>query len=230
LSKDLLFSIILHVVAVGVGLFSSPFEHTKKMDFGEVIKVKLMAPSDIQNLETPALPPPVIPKAIMEEEIVDIPLDDPRSIKKKKEVKKPETKPKEEKKPEPKSAAQTTEQQPSEKEIETQSTSAGQMFAGATVHNQSFDYPYWFDQAFNKISANFSNPVSSDAPIIAVVYFEVIKTGRVVRVEVQQSSDIQPFDDACVRAIQRSEPFPPLPKSFRDEIIGISLPFKFEPH
>lgn len=228
MSRDLFFSIVLHIAAVSAVLFASPFEHTKKLEFGEVIKVTLTAAAEIKNLETPALPPPVIPKAV-EEEFVDIPLDDPRTIKEKKEVKKPEPKPKEVKKPEQKKPEET-EKKAQEQEIETQSTSEGQMFAGATVHSKSFDYPYWFDQAFNKISANFSNPVSSDAAIIAVVYFEVIQSGRVVTVQVVQSSDIQPFDDACVRAIQRSEPFPPLPKNFRDEIIGISLPFKFEPH
>jgi TonB family protein len=42
------------------------------------------------------------------------------------------------------------------------------------------------------------------------------------------SSGISRFDDACVLAIQRSAPFPPLPKNFREEIIGITLPIKFD--
>lgn len=226
MSKDLLFSIILHLIAIGAAIVASPLEHRKKMDFGEVIKVSLKSMSEIQKSE-PA-PPLIIPKPQLADEVVQLPLDDPRTVKTKKEIKKPEEKPKEEKKPETQTT--TPSEQPPEKEIETQSTAAGQMFAGATVHNESFDYPYWFEQAFNKISANFRNPVSSDAPIIAVVYFEVIQSGRVVDVHIVESSDVQPFDDACIRAIERSAPFPPLPKSFQDEIIGITLPFKFEPH
>lgn len=221
MSKDLLFSIILHLVAVSAALIASPFEHTRKMDFGEVIKVKIASPADIQRLETPDLPPPVIPSASLEDEFVDIPLDDPRTVKDKKEIKKPEPK---EKKPEQKKPQQTA-QQPPEKEIETKNTAEGQMFAGATVHSRSFDYPYWFDQAFTKIQANMRNVVSSDSPLVCKVYFEVIQSGRVIIIKIVESSGISVFDESCVRAIESSAPFPPLPRDFREEVLGISLPF-----
>jgi len=196
---------------------------------GEVIKVSLKAMPELLTDEPVAIQPPATPQAVMTDELPDVPISDPRTIKEKKPVEE-KPKPKKEKEPEKKTEPPAQTQEPSEKEIESQSTSSGQMFAGATVHNESFDYPYWFDQAFNKISANFRNPVSSDAAIVAVVYFEVIQSGRVLSVRLEQSSGIAPFDDACVRAIERSGPFPPLPRSFREEIIGITLPFKFEPH
>ncbi len=221
MSKSFLFSVILHVAAVGTALWSSPFDH-KKMDFGEVIKVSLKSMSDIQKA-APEPAPLAIPQLKSADEAVEIPLDDPRTVKTKKEVKKPEEKPKP--KEELKSATTAT---PPEKEIDTKTSAGGQMFAGATVTNETFDYPYWFDQAFNKIYANFRSPVTSDEPIIATIYFEVIQSGRVLTVKVIESSGIPRFDDACVLAIERSAPFPPLPKSFREEIIGITLPIKFD--
>ncbi len=69
------------------------------------------------------------------------------------------------------------------------------------------------------------NPVSTDATITCTVYFQVIKSGRLINVEVVESSGIAIFDEACVRAIKRSAPFPNLPHDFVDEIIGITIPF-----
>jgi len=225
-SRAFVFSMFLHIVAFGAAFLSSPFEHEKKVDLGEVIKVSLKSMSDIQK---PTLEPePIsVPKPKLQDDAVEIPLDDPRTIKTKKEVKKPEEKPKPEpetqKKEKTPTTAQTTE--PQEKEIETKSADVGQMFAGATVSNQNFDYPYWFDQAFSKIQSNMRNTVSSDSPLICKVYFEVIQSGKLITVKIVESSGIEQFDDACVMAIERSAPFPPLPRNFREEIIGISLPF-----
>jgi TonB family protein len=211
---------MIHIVAVGAALLSSPFDQRQKIDFGEVIKVSLKSMSDIQKAE-PEPEPLVIPQPKLQDDALEIPLDDPRTVKKKKEVKKPA----EEKKQETQTKSQTT---PQEKKIDTIAGAGGQMFAGATVTNDAFDYPYWFDQAFNKIYANFRSPVTSDEPIIATIYFEVIQSGRVLTVKIIESSGIPRFDDACVLAIERSAPFPPLPQSFRDEIIGITLPIKFD--
>ncbi len=214
------------MLAVGTVLLSSPFDQRKKIDFGEVIKVSLKSMSEIQKA-APEPPPLVIPQPKLADDAVEIPLDDPRTVKKKKEVKKSEEKPKlkEETKTETTATASTT---PQEKKIDTIAGAGGQMFAGATVTNDAFDYPYWFDQAFNKIYANFRSPVTSDEPIVATIYFEVIQSGRVLTVKVIESSGIPRFDDACILAIERSAPFPPLPQSFRDEIIGITLPIKFD--
>jgi TonB family protein len=106
---------------------------------------------------------------------------------------------------------------------------AGSPFAGATVDNASFDYPYWFTQAFYKIQTNWHNPVDADGPMVCLVYFQVLKSGRVVEARVDKSSGIPAFDQACVTAIDRSSPFPPFPKEFGDEILGITIPFKYQP-
>ena len=182
--------------------------------------------SDIQR-SAPEPAPIAAPPPKMKEEDIEIPLDDPRTVKTKKEVKKPVEKPKPKPETQKKEETPTTTEptEPQEKEIETKSTDVGQMFAGATVSNQNFDYPYWFDQAFSKIQSNMRNTVSSDSPLICKVYFEVIQSGKLIMVKIVESSGIDQFDDACVSAIERSAPFPPLPRKFSEEIIGISLPF-----
>jgi TonB family protein len=108
-------------------------------------------------------------------------------------------------------------------------TGGGTPFAGAIIDNATFDYPYWFTQAFYKIQSNWRNPVAADYSIVCVVYFQVIKSGRVIELRIEEPSGIRTYDEACLRSVEHSAPFPPLPSGFRDEIIGITLPFKYEP-
>jgi protein TonB len=233
--REILFSSILHVVIIGSALVISPLKHARKMEFGEVIKVSIMSLPEAAIAEPASEPVPIPEPAV--EELPDMPIDDPTTKPKveipEKEPEKPKEKPEPEPKKEPTRKApvqQETEPEPStETEIEAPGAGAGTPFAGATVDNSAFNYPSWFSRAFRKIQTNFRNPVSSDAAIVAVIRFQVIQSGRVIELSVVQSSGIQTFDDACMIAVSRSAPFPPLPKSFRDEIIGITLPFKYEP-
>jgi protein TonB len=114
-------------------------------------------------------------------------------------------------------------------DVDVQAASGGTALSGATVDNASFNYPYWFQQSFNKIARNFRMPFAYDGTIVCAVYFQVIKSGRVIDIEIRESSGIPRFDEACKAAVERSAPFPPLPSEFRDEIIGITLPFKWNP-
>lgn len=232
MSKGILYSVILHVMFFGGALITSPFDFNKKMDETDIIRVTIKSLPEFAVKEPEPVNPPPTPAAITVEEIPDIPLSDPRTIEEKKKIKeKPKPKPSKKEKPEAKTQPQASQtEEPKEKEIESKTTQSGSMFAGATVDNKAFDYPYWFDVTFSKVHSNYRNPVSSDAPIVAVVYFEIIQSGRVVIVKIVESSGIGRFDDACVRAIENSSPFPPLPRSFQDEVIGITLPFQYKPH
>ena len=173
-----------------------------------------------------------MPITAIDAEPEEIPIDDP-TTQPEAEIEKsvPEPKPKPKKPYQPKTPeGDQSRVGAAEGEIEASSTSGGSPFAGAYVDNASFNkYPYWYDQAFNKILRSWSNPVVSDGAIVCVVYFQVIKSGRMIESRVEQSSGIPAFDDACLSALKRAAPFPPLPRDFREEIIGITLPFKYEP-
>lgn len=211
-------------------MITSPFDLRRKMDLDDVIKVTIKSMPEFKAAEPVSIQPPATPQAVIADEPPDIPLSDPLTVKDKKKLKE-KSKPKKEMQPEKKAEVQPSEQEETQqKEIESKTTESGSMFAGATVDNKAFDYPYWIDLAFSKVYSNFRSPVSSDAIITAVVYFEVIQSGRVVMVRIEESSGIERFDDACVLAINRSAPFPPLPRSFGDEIIGITLPMAYDPY
>ncbi|MCK4460380.1 MAG: TonB family protein, partial [candidate division Zixibacteria bacterium] len=212
-------------------------------DYDDVIQVELISGLQLAAIEPePAAPlseqVEVTTPPALEEEPPDIPVGEPETsdeaaMEEEVEVEEPE--------PEP-PPVQSVVDQPTQPpvtdddaadngsgEIHSPATAGSSPFAGATIDNASFDYPYWFTQAFNKIRRNWRNPVAADGVIICAVYFEVIKSGKVIVIRIENSSGIPRFDDACYAAVQRAAPFPPLPRQFADEIIGITLPFKYRP-
>lgn len=226
MKTDFGLSVVLHLFVVITMLVSSPFENGEQ-EFGEVIRVSLTALPAMPSTEL--LPPIQIPQAL-ETEPVEIPLEEPATAPSIviDEQEEPEKKPKDktyQPKVEPGKGNRAGGQEGST-EVET---GGGTPFTGATIDNATFDYPYWFTQAFYKIQLNWRNPVAADYSIVCVVYFQVIKSGRVIELGIEETSGIRTYDEACLRAIERSAPFPPLPGDFRDEIIGITLPFKYEP-
>jgi periplasmic protein TonB len=223
MKREIIYSVILHVIALALTAVSFPLSH-HRIDPGDVIKVTLSAglPAPIRPQATPAgaaaTPLPSV-KAPAKESAKPIP--DPR-------VKKPIDKAKPHKVI-PGEDASTLAKAAEATEIKTQSTAVGSPFAGAAIDNPNFQYPDWFELAFRKIQVNWSNPVNIDGAVVCVVYFQVIRSGRVIEAKVDYSSGIPLFDQSCVSAVQKSSPFPPLPSDFADEVIGITLPFKYEP-
>jgi TonB family protein len=233
-SKDITLSVILHVMIVASTFLPVTFA-SRPDTLGNVISVRLISapPLPVQPDAPPQpIKPLTIPKA-MEAEPEVIPIDDPVTAK---PVKIPETKPAPVKKPEQKKPDKTQKNLDAvtgdtrragtaDGSTDVEVSASGSPFAGARVDNASFDYPYWFDLAFTQIANNFQNPINTDAKLVCVVYFQVIRSGRVLEIKVQTPSGVPAFDDACVAAIERSKPFTPLPREFRDEIIGITVPF-----
>lgn len=218
----------MHLIVFAMVVFSSPFDTSKRFDYDEIIRIRAVALPDFspRSAEPVAIAPPQVPQALVEE-VPEIPISDPTSVTEPKKIDKPKPKPKPQK-PAQQTQAATTDSAGGgngKKEIDVAGSGSGSPFAGATIDNASFDYPYWFTQTFNKLAANFRNTVVIDGKVVCIVYFQVIRSGRLVIVEVEKSSGVPAFDNVCVAAIERSAPFPPLPKEFRDEIIGISVPF-----
>jgi len=240
-TRDFIYSLILHAGVIGLTFLTSPFEIKGHDNYDEVIQVSLLSAPPASSAPAESTPVPPEPVAVttpppVEEEEEDIPVGKPETEDKAEIT--PEEKPPEEEKPPPPKENVVQQQQQAATEgsgddesavIHSPATAGSSPFAGATINNASFDYPYWFTQAFNKVRSHWRNPVSSDAPLICTIYFEVIKSGRVIVARVEQSSGVPIFDEACLQAVNQSAPFPPLPRQFADEVIGITLPFKGVP-
>ena len=243
MKRDLIFSLALHVGVVALTLLASPFKINGQPDYDDVIQVELISGFPAAAVEPEPIAPQPEPVEIttppaLEEEPPDIPVGEPEIsdeavMEEEVETMEPEPEPPPvqsvvtETTPQPVTADDAADNGPGE--IHSPATAGSSPFAGATIDNASFNYPYWFTQAFNKIRRNWRNPVAADGVIICAVYFEVIKSGKVIVIRIENSSGIPRFDDACYAAVDRAAPFPPLPRQFADEIIGITLPFKYRP-
>jgi len=227
MSRDIIFSAVLHIMLVGIVMLAAPFKIKGDMPFDEIIRVQLTAPTELKPAEPVALEPVSVPEPVFDEP-EDIPISDPETMKEAKITPKEKPKPKPKVKPKEQTQTAKTNQTGNGKDGESKEveTGGGSPFAGATIDNASFNYPYWFTQAFNKIASNFRNTFLYDGTLVCTIYFQVIKSGRIIEIRVEKSSGFSEFDEVCIRAVESSIPFPPLPKDFRDEIIGITLPFK----
>jgi len=227
---DLIISIILHLAVLSAFLISSPFKPKVNTDLGDVVRVRLTGMPASEQPPPKEIKPVELPSPIEVDEPV-VPVMEVASATKAAVIEKPKPKPKQKEKYQPKS--EQGEEERAGKEGGTKDVSkdlgAGSKFGGATIDNASFTYPYWFDQAFSKIERNWTNPVYANTKLQCTIYFQVIRSGRIIKIEVKESSGIPAYDRACERAVELAQPLPPLPDSFTEEIIGISLIFPYEP-
>ncbi|PWB75438.1 hypothetical protein C3F09_02265 [candidate division GN15 bacterium] len=221
LRLDIGLSIGLHAVVITALLLAGSFATTNRFKPGEIIRVSLTA-------GIPGKPAPVMTPAKAAAPAVEQPTPIPtKGAKAIANTKKPKPAPK--KKGIPRNEQAQFEAERATNQIITDFDGTGSPFAGATVDNASFNYPYWFEQAFTKIQSNWVNTVEADGEIVCVVYFQIIKSGGLLDARVETSSGIEAFDQGCLGAVYKSAPFPPLPSEFADEVIGITLPFKYSP-
>ncbi len=223
-------SFVLHFLIVIAMVISSPFKPKVNTDLGEVIQVQLR--SMPAKVDAPAPVPITPPQQVVADEPV-VPITEVASVVEAKPIDKPKPKPA---KPKPQEktynpdAVKADTAQAGTKEGQkdvSENLGSGSKFGGVAIDNASFDYPYWFVQAFGKIERNWRNPVFSNQPLSCIIYFQVIRSGRIIKTEIEKSSGVDAFDGGCERAVNISQPLPPLPDQFADEIIGIHLEFPY---
>lgn len=229
--QDLMLSFLLHFLVVIAMIVTAPFKPQVRTDIGDVIKVNLATLPQVKD-KLITKPVTTIPKQIVADE-APVPITEVASITEAKPIKEQKPKPKETKddtyKPQAEKGPENKPGIPEAKTDITENLGAGSKFGGASVDNESFDYPYWFTQAFSKIERNWRNPIFSNRSLSCIIYFQVIRSGRIIKTEIEKSSGVDAFDGGCERAIYLSQPLPPLPNQFTEEIIGIHLEFPYEP-
>ena len=133
-------------------------------------------------------------------------------------------------KPEPEPARPAPE--PSEEPPAAEPELPGRPDAGAGGHalgaavagfdNPNFTYGYYVDQMLAEISSNWTRPPVGSG-VEAVLHFVIRRDGRITHLRVVNSSGLDSFDLAAMRAVQTSSPLPPLPRAFREETLGVNL-------
>ncbi len=94
--------------------------------------------------------------------------------------------------------------------------------AVAGFDNPDFTYGYYVDQMLALISRNWVRPPVGSG-VEATLHFTIQRDGRISDLRVSQSSGINSFDLAALRAVQSASPLPPLPSAFRESTLGVNL-------
>lgn len=227
--RDIFYSIILHLGLLMTITFLKPFTVRTHRDFDAITVnvISLPPKGDLDLLKGKELQAQV-PQALKKDEQA-VPLATPESKAKAKKAEKKEKQAKPKKDTQYKgNAALSDKSQTGGTDVSDQ-LGPGSPFGTVSIDNANFNYPIYFVQAFSEIQRNWSNPVAANTPLSCVIYFQVIRSGTVLDPVIEKSSNILAFDRACLRAVQASDPLPPLPSDFSDDIIGIHLEFPYQP-
>jgi len=229
MSKDYLISLLIHLgVFAIIVIFSASSGRAKLPKPGEFVKVGLV------DRLMPALKQPsrTFDDGGFEPEPVKLAYST-----KKVEIKKPEPKPKEtkkepEEKPPPKPAEETQDEGPADGAGLEIGSENGE-FAEADFANGplgEYYLAYDFSYVVSKIKRNWSNPVSSNAEIACVIYFQITKDGNIQGAVVEKSSGNRFFDDYARQAVAATKKLPALPHDFPDnEVLTVHLTFRHRP-
>ncbi|MCZ6832837.1 MAG: TonB family protein [Acidobacteria bacterium] len=103
---------------------------------------------------------------------------------------------------------------------------------GLRAGGGSFPHAYYLALVKNKLQANYAVPIhpGSDVEVLAVrITFRLSRDGSLSGVAVDIPSPYPPLDDAALRAVYRSAPFPGLPPAYTGETLELAVTFDLKP-
>ena len=92
----------------------------------------------------------------------------------------------------------------------------------AGLDNPDFKFGYYIDQLLSSIDSKWVRPPLGDG-VRAIISFRIERDGSLTDLQVAESSGYNSFDLAALRAIQNASPFPPLPRAYRHDSLGVNL-------
>ncbi len=99
-------------------------------------------------------------------------------------------------------------------------SSFGSQIAG--LDNPDFKFGYYIDQLLGAIDSKWVRPPLGNE-VKATISFRIQRDGSITDLQVAQSSGYNSFDLAALRAVQNASPFPPLPRAYRNDSLGVNL-------
>ncbi|MGD8534311.1 MAG: energy transducer TonB [Candidatus Aminicenantes bacterium] len=93
----------------------------------------------------------------------------------------------------------------------------------------NFPFTYYLQNIINRVSGNWFTSLVDPGitgSFQVTVHFRIQKNGQVSDLKVQETSGIRSLDMSALRAIQSSTPFPPLPRAYEEDYLGIYLIFE----
>lgn len=95
---------------------------------------------------------------------------------------------------------------------------------------ENFEFSYYLVAVRNKVSSNWSPPAGLGTQTTrarTVVYFRILRNGKVADAKTESQSGFTLFDQSALRAVLRSEPFPPLPGGFAAGSLAVHFGFEY---
>ena len=93
----------------------------------------------------------------------------------------------------------------------------------------TFPYTYYLQIIIDRVSGNWFTSLvdpGTKGNFQTTVYFRILRDGRISSLKIEESSGLRSLDLSALRAVQSSSPFPPLPKEYEEEYLGIHLIFE----
>ena len=91
-----------------------------------------------------------------------------------------------------------------------------------SLDNPDFTFGYYLDRMLSLIDAQWARP-GMGSGVKAVIFFRIHRDGSMTDLRVEQSSGYNSFDLAALRAVQNAAPFPPLPRAYKHQDLGVNL-------
>ncbi len=108
---------------------------------------------------------------------------------------------------------------------------SGKTSGSIRLDTLNFPFVYYLSMLRNRISENWIPPagtiVSKDSKRV-VVKFWIDRSGKVIRPQVEESSNNPALDNSALRAVIVSSPFPPLPDAYPEASLGVHFGFRCE--
>lgn len=151
-------------------------------------------------------------------------------------VKKPKKEPEKEKtvisKPDKSSKKKET-YDPAKKELTTglgEGFGSGEGFGTGEGGIPGFPYYYYIQILRDKVSSNWLKalvPPGATGTYKVVIFFKIKKNGEVDEIKIEESSGLESLDLSALRAVKFSIPFPPLPREYEGDYLGVHFQFEF---
>ena len=129
--------------------------------------------------------------------------------------------------------ADAVEKKSVEKEIKKEDEAAAAQLnkqkTGGTIDIKKFPYEWYLIAMESKIYGNWDTlmvSTLSSSAIRVLIYFQIDKNGKLKAVKVEESSNDEFIDKSALEAVKMSEPFPPLPPGYKEDILEVHFGFK----
>src|SRR3972149_8033431 len=99
--------------------------------------------------------------------------------------------------------------------------------SGPVVDIPDFQYDYYLGLIRSKVDNRWSQPVTYKQVKQTLVDFIIHRDGKIDNVRVAESSGDSYFDQTAVRAVSISNPFPPLPRGYKEDFLKVRYRFIF---